>query len=119
MDWTTALLETVIPRGWLVLGLIGLAPAFVSQSAPGSLAVAIGGILLAYGAFGKLVGGIANLTSAAIAWKQIAPLFTAAARGSVTSPISLHSTATGSPDTNGNAQTILKARELVFRYRDH
>jgi ATP-binding cassette subfamily B protein len=119
MDWMTALLETVIPRGWLILGLIGLAPAFISQSAPGSLAVTIGGILLAYGAFGKLVGGIANLASAAIAWKQIAPLFNAAARGGTASPVSLHSTAASDPHGNGSGQTIVKARELVFRYRDH
>jgi ATP-binding cassette subfamily B protein len=119
MDRVAALLETVVPRGWLILGLIGLAPAFISQNAPGSIAVTIGGILLGYGAFGKLVGGIVNLSSAAIAWKQIAPLFNAASRGIAASPIALHSAVAGSPDTNGSAQTILKARELVFRYREH
>ena len=55
MDRRVALLLALVPRGWCVLGLIGLAPAFVSgQSAPAALAVGLGGTLLAYRALHKL-----------------------------------------------------------------
>lgn len=46
LDTLTALLSTLLPRGWLLVGLLGLAPAFVSgHSAPGLVAVSLGGVL--------------------------------------------------------------------------
>jgi len=49
------LLLALVSRGWLVLGLLGLAPVFVAgQSAPAVLAVGLGGIIVAYRAFQKL-----------------------------------------------------------------
>src|SRR4029450_11319184 len=51
-----ALLQTLVPGGWLIVGLFGLTPAFVSgSSGPAALAVSLGGILLVYRALGKLV----------------------------------------------------------------
>src|ERR687888_522752 len=58
MDRTAAWLLAVVPRGWLCLGLLGLAPAFVGgHGSPAALAVGLGGMLLAYRAFHKLAAG--------------------------------------------------------------
>ena len=84
LDRRATLLLALVPRGWPVLGLLGLAPAFVSdQSAPVALAVGLGGTLLAYRALHKLAAGLVHLTGAVLAWQQIAPLLAAAPRTEV------------------------------------
>lgn len=118
MDGTAALLEGVIPRGWILLGLLGITPAFVAQSDPGPLAIAIGGILLASMAFGKFVGGVANLTGAAVAWRQVSFLFNAASREKSAPSILISGIAMGPSDARGNDSALLEASDLVFRYRD-
>src|SRR5262249_11320822 len=56
MARTAAWLLALVPRGWLLLGLLGLAPAFLTgRGAPIALAVSLGGILLAYEGYKKLV----------------------------------------------------------------
>ena len=120
MDRRVALLLALVPRGWCVLGLLGLAPAFVSgQSAPVALAVGLGGTLLAYRALHKLAAGLVHLTGAALAWQQIAPLVAAATRpeasGTPTSALAL------APPTGGgeNESSLIEAHDLVFRYREY
>ncbi len=76
MDSKAILLASFIPSGWLVLSLAGLAPFFVTgQGAVGKLAVSIGGIILAHGAFGKFPAGLMSITDTIIAWKQISSIF--------------------------------------------
>ncbi len=71
MDQSTARLIAVIPRGWLVVGLLGLAPAFVYGSAsPTRIAIAVGGTLLAYRAWRRLAAGAWQLAGAAVAWQR-------------------------------------------------
>jgi ATP-binding cassette subfamily B protein len=78
MDAAVAPITAGIPGAWMMLGLFGLAPAFVSGTAsPGSLAIALGGILLAQRALGSVSGGITGLARAFISWQQVAPLFLA------------------------------------------
>ena len=85
MDHSAAWLMAFVPRGWLLVGLAGIAPAFISgRGTPAGLAVALGGILLAFRALNGLATGLWNLVGAAIAWKQVAPLFHAAARAEMT-----------------------------------
>src|SRR5262249_56256466 len=76
-----AALQVLAPRGWFVAALLGLAPAFLAgPSSTAALAVAIGGVLLAYRAFGSLVQGLEKLGSAAIAWERVQLFWRAAAR---------------------------------------
>ena len=119
MDRTAAWLIAVVPRGWLVLGLLVLAPAFVSgHGSPTALAISLGGMFLAYRAFHKLASGVWHLAGAAIAWQQVAPLFQAAARPEVGgSPAFALTPASGAKNSDG-APTVLEAHEIVFRYRD-
>jgi ABC-type bacteriocin/lantibiotic exporter with double-glycine peptidase domain len=119
MDRTAAWLIAVVPRGWLVLGLLVLVPAFVSgYGSPTALVLSLGGMFLAYRAFHKLASGVWHLDGAAIAWQQVAPLFQAAARPEGGgSPAFALTPASGAKNSDG-APTVLEAHEIVFRYRD-
>jgi ATP-binding cassette subfamily B protein len=82
MDRESARLSGLMPRGWLLLGVAALTPAFLSpRPMAGALAVSLGGMLLAWQALRRFSAGLANLAGAAISWKQVAPLFHASARG--------------------------------------
>jgi ATP-binding cassette subfamily B protein len=73
--WSVAL-----TRGWLVVGLLGLAPALVAGAPAERLAIGLGGILLAYQALARWTAGLGNLIGAWISWEQVRDLFAAAAR---------------------------------------
>lgn len=82
LDQTLVQIAGVVQRGWMLVALLGLAPAFVRTGATEvSVAVSLGGILLASGALAKVQGSLGTLATAVIAWRQIALLFKAAARG--------------------------------------
>src|SRR5262249_18064645 len=59
MDRMASLLLGLVPRGWMVLGLGGLAWSFVVvQSTPAKLAIGLGGTLLALQAWTRFVRGV-------------------------------------------------------------
>jgi ATP-binding cassette, subfamily B, bacterial len=119
MDRTAAWLMAVVPRGWLCLGLLGLAPAFVAgPGSPAALTVGLGGMFLAYRAFHKFAAGMWHLTGAAIAWEQVARLFQAAARPEAGGSLAFALTPVSSAGRSDGAPIVLEAHELVFRYRD-
>ena len=63
LNGSEALLVALVPRGWLVLGVVGLVPAFLAEG-PGSavaLATGIGGVFLAQRGLTTLVGGATQL----------------------------------------------------------
>ncbi len=114
LDRSTMRLIALIPRGWLAIGLLGLLPAFFSGgSSTTSLAIGLGGLLLAFQAFHKLAPSVQHLAGAAIAWQQVKNLFEAAARTQLI----------GSPAFALNGQktseisTLIEAHRLAFHYR--
>ena len=118
--------QTMAPRGWLAAGLCGLAVTFVNGGGDTmTIAISVGGLLLGYRGLQKLVTSLSSLLGAAIAWKQIAGIFNAAARqpdsGSpdfATRPIKPERLGQGSfalPDSPG---ILLEAHDLTFRYRE-
>jgi ATP-binding cassette subfamily B protein len=115
LDRSAAALLTIVPRGWLVLAAAVLGWAFVTAASPAALAVGLGGTLLAYQALRRLTLGLLNLTGAAVAWRQVAPLFRAAGEEEVAVPA-----ACGGADTPPTAlaagETVLEARGLTFAY---
>lgn len=117
MDRTSILLPSLVPRGWLLLGVAALAPAFIyNNTSTGRLAVALGGVLLAYAALRRLTIGITQLIDALIAWRQVAPVFHAAAQNKASdTSVTAHSFG-AHPVKEGEA--IMDARDLVFRYRE-
>jgi ATP-binding cassette subfamily B protein len=115
VDRAGAVLSAVVPRGWLVLAVLGLVPAFTG-GAPDSagLAISLGGVLLAYRAFRRVTGAAGQLSGAAIAWRAARPLFEAARRVELPgSPVY----ATLRPPAMAG-QVVLEAHQLVYRYRD-
>jgi ATP-binding cassette subfamily B protein len=109
----------VVPGGWLLLGLLGLAPAFVDGSAGATgLAIGFGGVLLADRAFGGLSAGLAGMARAAIAWRNVSGLFDAAAAPSP-SPTFLAAPASAGEDGAHTRGKLVDASKLVFRYSAH
>jgi len=113
LDRRAAQLRGIIPRGWLLLSLLALAVPFVSgEASAGSLAVSLGGALFAYWSFWKMVRGLADLAEAAVAWRQIAPTFHAAARFERVAPEAALLAAAPMPGES----VVVEAHDLVFRY---
>jgi len=108
-DQANALLTGFAPRGWLAVGILGIAPAFVSGSgSPATLAISLRGVMLAHQAMRNQAAGLSAIAGAAIAWRQVAPLFAAAARPPEFGlPMAAETPASG---------VVLEARDLVFRH---
>jgi ATP-binding cassette subfamily B protein len=119
-------LSTFINRGWLIVGLLGLAYTFIfNPGSPEQLAISLGGIMLASKALNSIVGGIQSVVGLLNGWQQVGPLFQAAIRGrssNMAETIMLDNT-TEAPSEPlpraGKPQPLLVARDLFFRYRDH
>ena len=119
MDRTTAVLLALVPRGWMLLGGLGVTPAFLSgATAPATLAVQLGGVLLAATAYKKLATGLWHLTGAVIAWQQVASLVHAAARPDLATAPSLVPAPAAAQGVQGATAPVLEAHDLVFRYRE-
>lgn len=109
MDQWAITLTTLLPRGWLMVSLIALAPTLLAGASATTLAVGLGGCLLAYAALRKCTQGLLQLAAARIAWDQVAPVFHAGkakpvpARGSTRAAC---------------GDTVLTAQNVVFRYRN-
>jgi ATP-binding cassette subfamily B protein len=117
LDRTGIQLDALIPRGWLILGLAGIAYTFVvAPGSPGKLAISLGGILLAFRALTSLVMGMRSIVEAMIAWEQVAPLFGAAARPQDAQPAAF--ALPSGPVLPQDGQPLLVARDLFFRYRE-
>jgi ATP-binding cassette subfamily B protein len=104
----------IMPRAWLFVGVLALAPRFVSgHASTAQLAIGIGGMLLGYRALRRLTGGLWQLAGAAIAWRRTAVLFHAAARQQARGEIAAHNAA---PRRGGD---LFEASGIVFRYREY
>lgn len=112
MDGAAAWLLALVPRGWMLVGLCGLTPLFVGGSSAGTLAVAIGGILLGFRALDRLTNGLWNVTGAAIAWEQTAPVFRAAARAAIE-----QQPAVVQPAAEPSSAPVIDATDLKFTHR--
>lgn len=115
MDQSALRLTALAPRGWLVVALLGLAPAFSSgDNSPEKVAIAIGGILLGYRAFRRVATSLWQLEDAAISWKQVAPLFHAATRPE---PVGIPMLGTAR-EPKADGRNLVEAQDLTFRYQD-
>ncbi len=102
----------LVPRAWLVAAVALLAPSFAGRSPGiGSVAVAIGGMVLAHGALSQLGFAIRQLAGARLAWRQVAPLFHAAPRRL---PSRSSAPAPAGPARPGDP--LLDAHDVSYRY---
>ncbi|MCB9594860.1 MAG: ATP-binding cassette domain-containing protein [Sandaracinaceae bacterium] len=108
----SSLVFSLLPRGWLVLGALGMAPAFVGGTSPTAVAVAIGGLMLGYQALSALSGGLGSLAQAAVSWRQVRPLFEAGRDREAQGELEVR-LAAAERDAD---KPVLEARDLSFRY---
>jgi len=111
-----ALRASLVADGWYVVGILGLAPALISGDAsPASLAVGIGGILLAGGALSRVEEGMDDVGEAVVAWEQVRPLYRAAAAPRI-APSRLALSAPARAPTSERASPAVETHRVVFRY---
>lgn len=116
MDVAGVRLFAGVPGGWGLIGLAGMAPAFVSGSAtPASIAIAFGGLLLSTRAFGGIAGGMSSLASAFIAWTQAAPMFRAGIATGEEPPFLASDQFKRTVD-DGTKTSVVDAVDIVFRH---
>ena len=78
MDSAVLPVQSSLSSGWILAALVVLVPTFMAGTAgAASLAISLGGILLAQRAFGGMVGGLSSLARAGMAWQQVGELFRA------------------------------------------
>lgn len=115
LDRTVQWLKVLVPRGWLIAGLLGLAPAFIyGDPSAATLGIGIGGILIAYGALRNLVEGLEQLAAATIAWDRIKLFWEGAATDSPGPQSVPAADVVGDGPAHGT--TLIEARDLEFRY---
>jgi ATP-binding cassette subfamily B protein len=111
MDASTTALIAAVPRGWLVVGLISLAPAFLAgTSSTPRMAIAVGGMLLAYRALKRLTAGAWQVAGAAVAWERVSVLYRSATRPELR----------GSPHIPPakDSPAVVDAHDLAYRYNE-
>jgi ATP-binding cassette subfamily B protein len=109
-----------LPRLWVAAGIAGLLPAFLNASAtPTSLAVSIGGILLAFGALTTIAAGFRSFVAVGKAWGQVKPLFDAATRHKPLSPVQLKQLSVEEASIRSSAEPVIRARNVSYRYTEH
>lgn len=118
LDKTSLHFTLWLSRGWLIVGLAGLIPAFMMGVTIGPLAVGLGGVLLASRALASLSGTLSSVTGALIAWRQAKLLYQAAARSQEGGHSSRAWAGGVRPARAGERTTIVEADDIVFRYRD-
>ena len=81
LDRSTARLETLIPRGYLIAAVLAFSASFLNGSSTLiQQAVTLGALLFAYGSLQRLTFGVVRSSAAYVAWQRIKPVFDAAAR---------------------------------------
>lgn len=110
---------TLVPRGWLIVGILSLVPAVVGgQATVEALAIGLGGTLLAYRALRKFAPGVWHLAGALISWQRAASLFEAATRPKVTGAAGLALSSSNTPANGKPRNTVLDAHDLAFSYHE-
>jgi ATP-binding cassette, subfamily B, bacterial len=116
MDGRTMQLSALLRDGWLVLALLTLLPAFINGAAVAStLAVSVGGILLALRAFDEISVFFQQVSLAAASFEQIRELLVAVGRPELESKVPLEMEAGKLTEELGG--TLIEARGLTFRHQ--
>lgn len=124
LDSRQRLLNSLLNRGWLLVGLAGLVqPISNGVDAPARLAISLAGILLAGSAFAALRSALVTLVTLYATWRDIGPLFRSADQppsvgtARYLPPINQGTTTTTQQDARP-AKPLLMAHDLQFRYQE-
>lgn len=115
LDRAQVLLAVLVPRGWTLVGVAALVPAMLdATTSVTSLAVGVGAVVLAGHALRSISAGLVGLLGAGIAWREVAPLFHAAARRDLAGAPLFALGARG--PRAGAGRVLLEATDVVFRH---
>jgi len=118
MDRSLAVLIGVAPRGWIILSLLSLVHVFLSGNITSTtLAVAFGGVLLAFGALKKLSEGLACIGGAVIAWRKVKLLFEAASREEALGAAGLGLARPETESESPGSLPVMEAHDLGFQHQ--
>lgn len=112
MDRTFAMLSSMGPRGWLVIGMASVAFVFADRGrdvAVQQMVILMGGVMLGYSGLRRMVFGLAQFTAAWQAWEMIRDLFQAATanRGEA---------AEDGQNVVASSMTVMDARDIHYAY---
>ncbi|MCC6508243.1 MAG: ABC transporter ATP-binding protein [Pirellulaceae bacterium] len=113
LDRATAILQSQLPRTWLLCGLLWLAPTFVYGSESVTrLAVSLGGLLLAKQGLQRLVEGLDRISGAIVAWRRLRPFL---AKPDHPEPVGDPALAASSRNST-SVDVIMDSRNVTFRH---
>lgn len=116
LDDRQRVLQVLLPRAWMLVGLLGLIPSFVSGEGPISeTAIGLGAILLAANALRSVSDAIEKWGNAAVAWERIRPLWKMGHAPSDPLPILPSKVDQGQIETVKD-EIRLKAHGITFRH---
>ncbi len=119
LDRIGILLQSVIGRGWLILGFSGLIPIFLfSPHDKATLMISLGGIMLAARALDGFSDSILSIMGIIIAWNQVGPLFQAAERQKKRQEFVSMLPAELEVQARRETLPVIKIEALSFRYRE-
>lgn len=119
MDRRTTQLAAALPAGWLVIALLTLVPAFADgRTQATTLAVSLGGTLLALRAFEEISGFFQQLSLAAASFEQIRHLLQAVSRPDSVPAIPLELETERLDRSGGGNIALLEGRGIGFRHRE-
>lgn len=105
----------LVTRGWTFVGICTLAPVvFSSHANIASIAIALGGIMLARDALGKITQSSVGLGDLVIAWRRIKLLFSAATRDESVQSGAAFAALTLSPQSA--SERFIEAHNVTFRH---
>ena len=112
IDLLGVVFSTLLPRGWLIVGIAAMAPGIVdgSETAP-LLAAQLGTVLLAYNSLRGLGSALASLSGAAIALERARDLLMASKRTEPAGDPAIAVTI-----ANPSTRPLLEMREVTYRY---
>ena len=115
MDRIAAVLTAFAARGLVLVCLIALAPAILSGSAsPSSIAITLGGALIASEAIRKIVTSMMQLADTAIAWQRVQPLMANDA-DSLASAANVHTISETKIETASSTK-LMELRDVCFQH---
>ena len=118
MDMRTTQLSAFLPGGWLVIALFTLVPAFAEgRAVTSTLAISVGGVLLALRAFDEIAVFFQQLSLAAASFEQIRHLLKAVARPEQVPAIPLEMEMEKPGEEARAGGTLIEARGLTFRHQ--
>ena len=112
-DRLAAAAEVLVPGGTIVVGLLGLAPLFLSDTGRTELWVGVGAVFLAQLSLVNLFAGLSAVLKAVVALRRAKPLLEAArGREETATELGLMTSLQSTPD----GAVLLEARQIDVRF---